>query len=244
MKITSHRPRITTLALSCVVALSSGHALAQNDDVGIGKTTTGDGTPPPSESVQQQAEGALTFSGEVTEEWLDATSAALSFRASGTASMDISFVEADGQTPVAAPANGGVTLLEIAGDGSAEIQGHVNLALPGGLDVTLTAAPDAVARTVVLLVHQHGVALDGSYVDVPTLQEVLTDGAGASQALVLGDLAAIDVAKFQRLVEKYEAAMPGLVVTWAFASIDTTGEQHISAVRSAANGSLLEVLTE
>ena len=44
--------------------------------------------------------------------------------------------------------------------------------------------------------------------------------------------------------QKHHAAMPDLVLTWAFASLDESGDLHVSAVRASSDGALLEVLTQ
>lgn len=239
MKTTTHRPPLLAVA-ALVFALGTGVS-AQNDDVGIGKTTT-PADPPPTTPDDNQASAAqgvdFTLTGSVAEEAMIGELASIVVSPVAGAVMDVAVIEPEEGTPVVTPVAGVPSMIEIAEDGSTSVQGHGHWVIPEGLDVVMHAAPQAQVRVAVLLAQ---FPEDGQ---VPAFTDVLAHGSGISMAFVLGDAPTIDVGKLQKLAQKHHDTMPDLVLTWAFASIGPSGEHHVSGVRASSDGTLLEVITQ
>lgn len=237
--MTTITPRPTSLvAFALAVALVAGPVAGQNDDVGIGKSaSSGPSEAGSSESVGEIAD-TLSIAGAVDEAVADDLAASVAVSRSDGGTLDIATVDPDQEFAVVTAAGDVPLSLEIAPGGDAAVQGHGHWEIPLGLEVTLHAAPQAQVSGAFLLVHQHP---DGQ---LPLLSDVLTDGGGVSQVLALGDVGSVDVAKLEQLAHKFGDDLPGLTLTWVFASIDAQGGQHLSAARATASGAPVEILTE
>jgi hypothetical protein len=227
------------LALSGITLLASGSAVAQdNDDDGVlpfhdsssqeGNVSGGAGGG--GSSAGATASTTIGISGSVDDGTLDSrhTHLELSTAAGGT---DVAVDEDLEGATFSAEAGG----LNVAADEqSVRLQGRGELSLHEGLEARLHAAPDALARLVLLVLD------DGQ----DSLQDVLAGQTQPALILSMGDLVVADLVVFQRILSHHAADLPGVHATLVFGSVDAGGELHLAAVRGGTDGEPLEVLSK
>ena len=111
------------------------------------------------------------------------------------------------------------------------LQAEGSLMLADGYSIKLQAAPQAAARTTVLIVHADSVSLSS-----------LIGGAGGPMyVLGLGDFASADLGVLQGLVEQHAQALAGFAVSLVDVSLDVHGDVHIAAARFTTDAGPIEI---
>ena len=111
------------------------------------------------------------------------------------------------------------------------LQADGELMLADGYSITLQAAPQAVARATVLVVHADSVSLS----------DLLAGAGGPMYVMGLGDFATADLGLMQGLVEQHANALAGLAVSLVDVSLDAQGDIHIAAARLTTGGGPIQV---
>jgi hypothetical protein len=119
-------------------------------------------------------------------------------------------------------------------DEAVGLQGSGELVLEPGFEVTFEAAPEALVRSTLLVIH----AADAE------LHELLAGGVAPVALLVAGDMAAVDLGSFQSLVDQHAEGLQGLHVSLVDVSIDAWGDLRASAVRLAPDATTIEFVTD
>jgi hypothetical protein len=114
------------------------------------------------------------------------------------------------------------------------LQGHGQLMMPEGYDITLLAAPQSIARTTLLVVHQEAVSLAA----------LLTGTAAPLYVLKVGDLAAADLSLLQGLTVQHASSLPGLAVSVVDVSVDTKGLVHVAGARFTTESGPVEIVID
>jgi hypothetical protein len=221
----------TALAAAFVLALAAAPARAQDgdDDGVLPKQNDGGSAGNTGGSSNDTAPGSLGLSGAPGSDVLDPARARLVFGAAQGPLM-VDTQAAPGAATFAASGSIDVSI----GDSTAEVQGDGQLLLQPGLTQWLAAAPDALARVALIVVHEAGA-------DVAAL---LSGAEAPSLVLAVGDLPALDLAKAQAAIGRHEAQLPGLAVSVVFLSVDTAGQVHASAVTLDPAGGPVGVLID
>ena len=223
------KPWRVALATAFALALAGAPARAQDgdDDGVLPKQGAGGGTSSNTDgSSSSSASGSLGLSGTPGADTLDPAKASLVFTADqGTLMVDTA------AAPEAATFVASGSFDFTIGDTSAEVQGHGQLLPQPGLTAQLLAAPDALGRVALLVVH-----------DAQADLAALLSGAQApGLVLSVGDLPVLDLAKAQNSVSHYEAQLPGLAVSVVFLSVDADGQVHASGARLDPAGGPIEI---
>lgn len=111
------------------------------------------------------------------------------------------------------------------------LQADGQLMLADGYHIALQAAPQAVARVTLLVVHSESVGLPA-----------LLSGAAAPLFVVsVGDLAVADLGVVQGLVQHHADTLAGLAVSLVDVSLDLQGDMHLGAARFTTDGGPVQI---
>jgi hypothetical protein len=111
------------------------------------------------------------------------------------------------------------------------VQAEGQLMLADGYAITLKAAPQAVARATVLIVHADSV----------NLSSLLAGTGGPMYVLGLGDFANADLGVLQGLVDQHANALAGFAVSLVDVSLDAQGNVHIAAARFTTDAGPIDI---
>jgi hypothetical protein len=111
------------------------------------------------------------------------------------------------------------------------LQAEGSLMLADGYSITLKAAPQAVARATVLIVHANSVSLP----------DLLAGTGGPMYVVGLGDLATADLGLLQGLVDQHAKALADFAVSLVDVSLDAQGDVHVAAARFTTDSGPIEI---
>lgn len=218
---TSNRSRshLDLLAAAALLALLGAPVAAQDSDE--------DGTLP--KNYDQSAPGTVTVAADdLGDEIMDPAEARLvASDLDGQTLVDLGADPADamfvmtGQTDVVADEQG------------VSLQGAGSVVPQTGFSLALEAAPEALGRLTLLVLHP-------ADADLHTL---LAGGVAPVAVVAMGDLASVDLVAFQNLVGAHAEALAGLDVSLVDVSLDTQGELRVSAAAVSPLGEPIEFIT-
>ncbi|MHC4845673.1 MAG: hypothetical protein ACYTCU_05885 [Planctomycetota bacterium] len=227
--LTWRRLLMPALCVVSVLMLAVAAPAQDSDDDGVLPTgTTGDQHSPA--GAGSSADTSVGVTAAMDDDVLDPKQASIALSSlAGDTTLETE-VEAADATFVAA--TGGMTIQQ--SPGVVELQGRGMLLLHGNLLPVLQPPTDAIVGALVLVIGDGTASLD----DLKN---------GLSQPLmvaVLGGLMPFDLSYFQAVVMHHADDLAGLSVSLVVVSLDSQGALHTSAVRLAASGGPLEVVTE
>jgi hypothetical protein len=111
------------------------------------------------------------------------------------------------------------------------LQADGELMLADGYSIALKAAPQAVARTTVLIIHADSVSLS----------DLLAGAGGPMYVMGIGDLPIADLGLLQGLVDQHANVLTGFAVSLVDVSLDAQGEVHIAAARFTTSSGPIEI---
>jgi hypothetical protein len=209
------------------LALLAAPVLAQDNDE--------DGTLPGSydqtnTSPASSTPGAVGIvAPDLDDDVLDASEARLmATDLDGPTQLDIEALPSDAMFVTSGPVDLSAT------DAAVSLQGAGQLVLEPGFGVTLEAAPQALGRVTLLVLH----AADADL-------HALLAGSVVPVALVaVGDVSSVDLVLLQDLVTKHAAGLTGLHVTVVDLSLDLQGHLRVAAARVTPEAGPIEFVTD
>jgi hypothetical protein len=122
--------------------------------------------------------------------------------------------------------------IDYTSDGeSVGLQADGQLLLLDGMKILIEAAPDALARTALLVVTPAG-----------TDQHALLAGQVAPLFVInVGDVPAVDLAQLQHVVDHHSSLLSGLQVSLVFVSVDDQGALHKAAAGFVPGGAAIGI---
>jgi hypothetical protein len=204
-----------------LAAFTSGLLAQNNDNGGI---LPGKGS---DSSNASSNDTILAIDGQLEAAFTDPQLPSLAVSTGGYQPVGIAF----GVSPEDAEfSSSGTFLAEALPNGSVAVQGSGTLNPEIGLELTLRAATEALARGALL------VGSDAGH----SLEDVLAGAVAPVAVVSLGDLPALDVESFHQLLV-HHGDIATLRVSVVFVSIDAAGGQHLAAVSGLTGGTELEL---